>query len=195
MGSRAVLVEDPPGDPAGWGLGLRELELEGIVDIVPAARTVLVTCATDQYLTAMIGRLPEVSVSADSVTTRATVVIPTRYEGPDLDAVAAATGLTTDDVADRHAAAIYRVAFCGFAPGFGYLRGVPDELRLPRHATPRQRVPAGSVAIAAEYTAVYPTASPGGWHLIGRTDRRMFDVHATPPAVLQPGSTVRFERV
>ena len=101
--------------------------------------------------------------------------------------------MAVDAVVAAHAAATYTVAFCGFAPGFAYLTGLPAALRLPRRATPRPRVPAGSVAIAGELSAVYPTASPGGWHLLGRTDVALFDVDRDPPALLTPGTIVRFE--
>ncbi|MEQ9164229.1 MAG: carboxyltransferase domain-containing protein, partial [Ilumatobacter fluminis] len=113
-------------------------------------------------------------------------------DGDDLAEVAERSGLSTADVIERHAGATFRVAFCGFSPGFAYLDGLPPELHLARRATPRTRVPAGSVAIAAGFSAVYPTASPGGWHLIGRTDVVLFDVRAEPPARLTPGTSVRF---
>ena len=121
------------------------------------------------------------------------VRIPVVYDGPDLAEVADATGLTTREVVGLHTAATYRVDFCGFAPGFGYLSGLPEALHRPRRQTPRTRVPAGAVAIASHYSAVYPTASPGGWHLLGSTDVSMFDPARTPPALLAPGTRVRFE--
>jgi KipI family sensor histidine kinase inhibitor len=96
------------------------------------------------------------------------------------------------EVIARHLATEFRVAFCGFAPGFGYLTGLPAELAVPRLATPRPRVPAGSVGLAGAYTGIYPSASPGGWLLIGRTDVVLFDVAADPPALLGPGARVRF---
>jgi KipI family sensor histidine kinase inhibitor len=106
--------------------------------------------------------------------------------------VARATGLTVATVIDLHSAARYVAAFCGFSPGFAYLRGLPPALQLPRRATPRASVPAGSVAIASEYAAVYPRSSPGGWHLLGTTDTVLFDPAADPPALIQPGTSVRF---
>ena len=121
------------------------------------------------------------------------VVIPVRYDGPDLDSVAEVIGRTVDDVISLHSTASYEVAFCGFAPGFGYLRGVDPELQLPRRSTPRTRVPAGSVAIASEFSAVYPSESPGGWHLLGTTALVMFDPRRQPPALLAPGTIVRFD--
>ena len=116
------------------------------------------------------------------------------YDGDDLDAVAAELGLAVDDVIARHVAGTYVADFCGFAPGFAYLSGLDPTLRLPRRATPRTSVPAGSVAIAGPYTAVYPTASPGGWHLLGHTDIELFDPSVDPPALLAPGTRVTFRR-
>lgn len=194
MGVAAALVDDLPVPPAAWALGLRELTLPGVIDVVPAARTVLVRCADPESLKHTIARLDAVEpVSTPS--DAASITIDVRYDGDDLDEVAAAAGLTIDEVIEAHESAEYRVAFCGFAPGFGYLTGLPVALHLPRRASPRTRVPAGAVAIAAEYTAVYPRPSPGGWHLIGSTDHVLFDVERDPPAVMQPGATVQFRRV
>ncbi len=122
-------------------------------------------------------------------------VIDVRYggeDGPDLDAVGAETGLGAAGVVELHAATEYEVLFPGFAPGFAYLGELPEALRVARLATPRTRVPAGSVAIAGAMTAVYPQASPGGWRLIGRAQVRLFDPGATPPALLRAGDRVRF---
>lgn len=122
--------------------------------------------------------------------------IAVRYggdDGPDLGAVADALGVTAADVVDMHAGTEVEVLFLGFAPGFAYLGMLPKGLELPRRATPRTRVAAGSVAIAGPMTAIYPHASPGGWHVLGRTDRRLFDPSASPPALLRPGDRVRFE--
>ena len=131
----------------------------------------------------------------DDAAGRPVVEIPVRYggvDGPDLDAVADAAGLHPEKVVELHAGARYRVLFLGFAPGFAYLGGLPGALVMPRRATPRERVPAGSVAIAAEHTAVYPLAMPGGWNLIGRTDTLLFDATRAEPALLAPGASVRF---
>ncbi len=122
------------------------------------------------------------------------MTIPVEYAGDDLAEVAERGALTVDEVIDAHSGATYTVAFCGFAPGFAYLTGLPAALHLPRRATPRPRVPAGSVAIAGDLAAVYPTASPGGWHLLGRTTVGLFDPAGRPPALLTPGTKVRFER-
>ena len=121
--------------------------------------------------------------------------IPVRYggdDGPDLATVAELMGLATGQVIDLHASTPLRVLFLGFSPGFGYLGPLPSALVVPRRATPRTRVPAGSVAIAGPHAAVYPVESPGGWHLLGRTSTRLWDPLRTPPAMLRPGDRVRF---
>lgn len=123
------------------------------------------------------------------------VVLPVRYDGPDLTEVARRTGLTEPEVVDLHRGGEYRVAFGGFMPGFAYLTGLAPRLHLPRLATPRPRVPAGSVAVAGEFTAVYPGPTPGGWWLLGTCDLVLFDPDREPPALLTPGTRVRFEAV
>jgi KipI family sensor histidine kinase inhibitor len=122
------------------------------------------------------------------------VEIPVTYDGEDLGEVAALTGLSEAEVVARHQGASYRVAFCGFSPGFAYLTGLPRELHVPRRETPRTVVPAGSVAVAGDYASVYPRASPGGWRLLGRTDVPLWDLDRDPPALLRPGTRVRFVR-
>jgi KipI family sensor histidine kinase inhibitor len=112
--------------------------------------------------------------------------------GPDLLEVAARVGLTPGEVVARHCAVEHTVALLGFAPGFPYLDGLPPELELPRRDTPRHDVPAGSVAIAGRQTGIYPSLSPGGWHLIGRTSIALFDPRQEPPAYFRPGDHVRF---
>jgi inhibitor of KinA len=127
-----------------------------------------------------------------------TVRIPVCYDaefGPDLSDVAEHNKLAVDEVIGLHASATYLVYFLGFSPGFAYMGGLPERLRTPRLATPRIRVPAGSVAIAGEQTGIYPSDSPGGWRLIGRTPGRMFDASANPPTRLQPGDLVRFTAI
>jgi KipI family sensor histidine kinase inhibitor len=121
--------------------------------------------------------------------------IPARYggvDGPDLDVIAAMRDLTAKDVVELHASVDYRVYMLGFAPGFAYLGRVPSAIATPRRSTPRQRVPAGSVAIGRDQTGVYPFATPAGWHVIGRTGVRLWDPAADQPALLAPGDTVRF---
>jgi KipI family sensor histidine kinase inhibitor len=124
-----------------------------------------------------------------------TVEIPVAYggdDGPDLEAVAALTGHTPEEVAAIHSGAEYLVYFLGFSPGFPYLGGLPESIATPRLETPRRRVPAGSVAIGGRQTGVYPMASPGGWRIIGRTPLRLFDPEADPPVLLRMGDHVRF---
>lgn len=161
-------------------------------DVVPAARTVLV-----DGLRGLSGaELVEAVLAAEPAPSRArdeqVVEVPTRYDGDDLPEVARLWDMTAREVVATHTATSFVVAFCGFAPGFAYCTGLPDDLHVPRRRTPRSRVPAGSVGLAGEFTGVYPTASPGGWQLLGRTDLRLWDSGAEPPATLAPGSAVRF---
>jgi KipI family sensor histidine kinase inhibitor len=121
--------------------------------------------------------------------------IPVHYDGMDLDAVAVATGLTIGEVIERHSARAYTVDLLGFVPGWAYLSELDPSLQLPRRPEPRPRVRAGSVAIAAAQTGVYPLDTPGGWHIIGRTETVMFDPAREPAALLRAGDTVQFERL
>jgi KipI family sensor histidine kinase inhibitor len=191
MGERAMLVAEIA-DPAGWAIALRALAVDGVVDVVPAAQTVLVTCTDRAALRAVGEVVADIVPVATGADVGDVVTIPVRYDGADLADVAAAAGLTVADVIELHSTAEYVAAFCGFSPGFAYLRGLPRALQLPRRSTPRTSVPAGSVAIASEYAAVYPRASPGGWHLLGTTDAVLFDPTSDPPALIQPGTGVRF---
>ncbi|MGC4849258.1 5-oxoprolinase subunit B family protein [Micromonospora sp. DT15] len=131
------------------------------------------------------------ATAEDGADEAADVFVPVTFDGPDLAAVAEHWGVDVPAVRHKLTSTRFRVAFCGFAPGFPYLTGLPAELALPRLATPRPRVPAGSVALAGPYAGIYPGASPGGWLLVGRTDLVLFDVAADPPARLGPGTTVR----
>jgi len=119
------------------------------------------------------------------------VEIATTFDGEDLGFVASAWQVSIETVVERLVSVEFTVAFCGFAPGFAYLRGLPAEWEIPRLDAPRPRVPAGSVALAGAYAGIYPTASPGGWRLIGHTDQTLFDVRREPPALLAPGTRVR----
>jgi KipI family sensor histidine kinase inhibitor len=192
-GDRALLVEvaDLAAVAAVRG-ALERSPLPGQRDLVPAARTVLVVLdrAPSDLDVATLRRLP-LGAPADGGAA-ATVELSVVFDGADLDEVAALTDRTAADVVRLLTTVELTVAFCGFAPGFGYLTGLPEELHLPRRATPRTRVPAGSVALAGPFAGVYPQASPGGWQLVGRTDAVLFDVDRDPPALLAPGTTVRF---
>ncbi|HEY8979024.1 MAG TPA: allophanate hydrolase subunit 1 [Streptomyces sp.] len=159
-------------------------------ELVPAARTVLLDGLTDPARTAAELRAAE--IPPVTARTEAAVEIPVRYDGPDLAEVAAHWGVTAREVARVHASTEFRVAFCGFAPGFGYLTGLPARYDVPRRSTPRTAVPAGSVALAGPYTGVYPRSSPGGWQLIGTTDAVLWDHTRVPAALLSPGTRVRF---
>lgn len=187
---------DAVADPAGWTRAAlaerRAGRLDGVTDVVPGETTVVVRCAPG-CADEMGPRLDTV-VGASGSSAVSAVTIEVVFDGADLDAVAAATGLSVDAVVDRFVAGTYRAAFCGFSPGFAYLAGLDPVLHLERRASPRTRVPAGSVAIAAHYAAVYPSASPGGWHLLGRTDTVVWDLGAPSPALLAPGTPVRFVR-
>jgi KipI family sensor histidine kinase inhibitor len=154
-------------------------------DAIGVARSAVQS--TDQALT-----LPD---PVSDATASPPLRIPVRYggaDGPDLDAIAELHGLRPADVIELHASAVYRVLFLGFAPGFGYLGGLPAALATPRRDSPRERIPAGTVAIAGEQTCVYPLSMPGGWQLIGRTDTVLFDPDRADPALLRPGALVRF---
>ncbi|MGV8873867.1 MAG: 5-oxoprolinase subunit B family protein [Rhodococcus sp. (in: high G+C Gram-positive bacteria)] len=164
-----------------------------VVDLVPAARTVLVMFdGPPQPILDWISAVkPAAPVSADRSDT---VVIAVVYDGEDLDEVARLTGLSTTEVVAAHLDQTWTVAFGGFAPGFGYLVGTDTRLHVPRRSSPRTSVPAGSVGLAGEFSGVYPRSSPGGWQLIGRTDAQLWNLDRDPPALLRPSTTVTFER-
>ncbi|MGH3491882.1 MAG: 5-oxoprolinase subunit PxpB, partial [Sciscionella sp.] len=167
-------------------------ELIRVIDVVPAARTVGVLFEPGHADPAALGRLLRNPTARESSYSAREITIPVVYDGADLELVAETAGMSPQQVIQAHSEAHYRVAFTGFAPGFGYLSGLPPALHQPRLARPRTRVPQGSVAIADEFSAVYPGASPGGWRLIGRTDTVLFDPRAADPALLRPGDLVRF---
>ncbi|MDI6098899.1 allophanate hydrolase subunit 1 [Actinoplanes sp. NEAU-A12] len=195
-GPTAVLLEldDDNAVSAAYDL-LTAARTEGTLsaaDIVPAARTVLIDGVTDpDRITAL---LPAGGPSAPSPAAGSspTIKIPTWYDGEDLDDVARLWGTDRAGVVAIHTGTTFRVAFCGFAPGFAYLTGLDPRHHVPRRPSPRTRVPAGTVALAGPYSGVYPTPSPGGWQCVGRTDARLFDLDSDPPALLTPGATVRF---
>lgn len=165
----------------------------GVIDVVPAARTILVTVSARSDLAAAIDVVGRGAPPSDRLTRAGpAITIDVVYDGADLHWVAESCGLTESEVVSLHSQAEYTVAFCGFVPGFSYLVGLDPRLHLPRRSTPRTRVPAGSVAIASEFSAVYPIEGPGGWHLLGRTDAVMWDDRRSVPALLPPGTRVRF---
>ncbi|MGS2614027.1 5-oxoprolinase subunit B family protein [Micromonospora sp. LZ34] len=194
VGAHALLLDcDHPDQVEGWRAELWRRRDRGelaAVEIVPAAATVLLDGVPDPAATAALiaGWTPR---PATTTAAAAPVEVPVTYDGEDLPVVAGHWGLDVPAVVRRLRETEFRVAFCGFAPGFAYLTGLPAELAVPRLPTPRPRVPAGSVALAGPYAGIYPSASPGGWLLVGRTGMALFDVRADPPARLTPGTEVR----
>ena len=186
-------------------------QIDGVVECTTAYTTVTVFYDPMRVLTtADVGgvfeslaaqiqeTLSSVAAVGDRGRPRNVTEIPVCYDpefAPDLDAVAQHANLSTAQVVDLHSGAAYCVACLGFTPGFPYLAGLPDELVTPRRATPRKLIPAGSVAIGGAQTGIYPTNSPGGWNIIGRTPLRLFDPQKNPPALLQPGERVRFRSI
>ncbi|NNN34945.1 allophanate hydrolase subunit 1 [Streptomyces sp. S3(2020)] len=194
VGDGALLVEVSSGEEAqALHAELLRRRAEGsltVAEIVPAARTVLLDGLADPARLA--SELTASAVPPAPPRARDVVELPVRYDGPDLADVAAHWGVAPHEVARIHAATGFTVAFCGFAPGFGYLTGLPRQYDVPRRATPRTAVPPGSVALAGPYTGVYPRSSPGGWQLIGTTDTVLWDHARVPAALLSPGTRVRF---
>ena len=192
-GPRAWLIEGID-DPPGWAAALAAIDVPGVIEIVPAETTVVVRCTPERHeaIGAVFDLVAPAPVESDD---EQPVVIDVVYDGPDIAALATTARISVDDVVRLHATGSYRVAFCGFSPGFAYLRGVDARLHVPRRETPRFTVPAGSVGVAAGYSCVYPSASPGGWYLIGHTAHTLWDVDHDPPALLQPGQAVRFRLV
>lgn len=181
---------------AAWR-GILALHLPGVLDVVPAYASLAVhfdparvepECIASRVLEAC--RNP-----AEQDEPRPVVSVPVCYEAafaPDMDEVCAHTGFSAEEVVARHTAAVYRVYFLGFTPGFPYLGGLDPRLAIPRRDTPRTRIEPGSVAIGGAQTGVYPTASPGGWRIIGRTPLRLFDHGRAPACLLAPGDRLRF---
>lgn len=165
-------------------------ELGPVRDLVPAARTVLLDGVRDPA--GLGARIAGWQVPALAESDGPLITVPVRYDGPDLAEVAGLWGVAPEAVAGIVGDTVFRVAFCGFAPGFGYLTGLPERFHLPRRATPRTAVPAGSLALAGEYAGVYPRSSPGGWQLIGSTDAVLWDPEREPAALFAPGVRVRF---
>jgi len=195
FGDAALLVElDDLDAVLGLAAAVRAECIDGVVDVVPAARTLLLVLEPGTALDAVRRRVTTLSSapSASAEPNVEPVEIPVTYDGPDLAEVARLTGLDEEEVVAAHTGTPWRIAFGGFAPGFAYLTGGDPRLRVPRRDEPRTTVPAGAVGLAGEYSGVYPRPSPGGWQLIGRTDTVLWDTERDPPALLAPGGTVTF---
>lgn len=196
VGDRALLVYVGRLDAVHrlWRL-LRANPPPGTEEIVAGAETVLVIMRGASDVSAAVASITSTPAAANETLKPNRFEIPVAYGGFDTGDVSAIGHLTSEDVARRHSDVEYKVAFLGFSPGFAYLAGGDPALRVPRLATPRTSVPAGSVALASEFTAVYPQSTPGGWRIIGRTDVSMFDPSCPEPALLSPGDLVRFQPV
>lgn len=166
----------------GWRPTLRE--------VIPAERTILISGVDDPVSVAK--EVLAWSVLSFSTSSAQIIEVPTTYDGEDLDYVARVWNMTYQEVIAIHTSTNFRVAFCGFMPGFAYLVGLPAELVVPRRPTPRTKVPAGSVALAGKYSGIYPSSSPGGWQIIGTTQLKLWDEDRGFPALLFPGTRVKF---
>jgi KipI family sensor histidine kinase inhibitor len=199
FGESALLIETGDADRAqALALAVRSGMPEAVAAI-PGVESLLVELDASTDLESAARRLERLAATTTAAAPAGRdVSIPVTYggdRGPDLADVAAMCGLSEAKVVERHLGSELRVLFLGFAPGFAYLGGLDDGLRVPRLATPRTRTPAGSVAIADSMSGIYPADLPGGWRIIGHTDVVMFDPHRDPPALLAPGDRVHFERV
>ena len=189
VGHSAVLAEvTGPAEALALATWARSARIEA-VEVVPAAETVLFDGVDD--VEALVGLLRSWTPTADAPMGDL-VEVAMVYDGPDLGFVADVWGTDADGVVARHTGIEFVAAFCGFAPGFSYLSGLPDELAVPRLDSPRSRVAVGSVGLAGAWCGAYPTASPGGWRLLGRTDAPLWDAGRDRPALLPPGTRVRF---
>lgn len=196
MGDRAVLIECANGPQAVAIAGaLTDSPAPGQRELVPGARSVLLTADRPIDAAALAARLQMFDLHSGAAAEAEAVTIDVVYDGADLAEVARLTGLGRDGVIAAHTGTPWRVAFTGFAPGFGYLTGGDPRLAVPRQATPRAEVPAGAVGLAGEFSGVYPRTSPGGWQLIGSTNAVLWDTDRDPPALLRPGTVVRFRAV
>jgi KipI family sensor histidine kinase inhibitor len=194
-GTSALLVTfDTLAEVVAFHAGLTAAALPGLTEVVSGARTLLVRFdprTTDPVrLRSALAAVEPLAVTHSDRS--APVTIPVTYDGEDLDVVAHHTGMTRPELVAWHTRQVWTSAFCGFAPGFSYLTGTAGSLDLPRRSTARTAVPAGSVALAGEFSAVYPRTSPGGWQLIGRTSVPMWSLDRDPPALAPAGTRVRF---
>ena len=200
-GDQALLLEyDSTADVLTWTAALTAAQLPGVVDIVPASRTILIKLADPRYLAPTRQRMGTLQLQPGAAPVHplgagVDVTIDVAYDGPDLDEVARHTGLSPSEVVAAHTGTPWQVGFMGFAPGFGYLIGGDQRLQVPRRAEPRTSVPTGAVALAGEFSGIYPRQSPGGWQLIGHTDAVLFDVNRDQPALLTPGTWVQFRAI
>lgn len=166
-----------------------------LIELIPGARTVMLI-GPREVLTRIGDDVQSFETRVAPVDKCRTVEIPVRYDGADLEDVAARTGLSVEEVIALHSGAMHSVDFFGFSPGLAYISGTPQAIRVPRRDNPRTRVPVGAVAIANEYTVIYPAATPGGWNIIGSLDGPpMWDTDATPPTRVGLGDRVVFRRV
>jgi KipI family sensor histidine kinase inhibitor len=194
-GDQALLLQfDSTAEVLAWTGALREVAMPDVLDIVPAARTVLLKLDGAGRQSAVRRRIGKLTVAPDPEATAPAdpTVIDVVYDGADLAEVADLTGMSTAQVIDAHSAKPWTVGFCGFAPGFAYLVGGDPRLAVPRRSEPRPSVPAGAVGLAGEFTGIYPRRSPGGWQLIGHTDAVLWDIDRPDPALLTPGMWVQF---
>jgi len=197
MGSHSLHLRLEGFPNAAIAAALRDFNLDGVSDVIPAETTLLVRCEHESARRSAVAKLNEILSVVDvneQQAKREPLEIEVDYNGEDLEEVARACGMSVEEVIHRHLNSEFVAAFCGFAPGFAYLSGLDPLLHLPRRETPRTRVPAGSVSIAAMYSAVYPNPSPGGWHLLGTTEATLWNVERNPPALIEPGQQVRFVR-
>jgi KipI family sensor histidine kinase inhibitor len=192
-GDRAVLIELKDNDAVQrLAAGLEAQRGEELEEIVPGHETLLLVWRRGAPPLGAIEQLISgAELTAEASAQPAEIELRVRYDGPDLAAVAESCGFSLEELVARHLACRYRVGFIGFSPGFAYLLGGDAALQPPRLAEPRTRVPAGALAIAGPYSAVYPRSSPGGWNLIGSCDEPIFDPTQNPPALLTAGTVVR----
>lgn len=207
-GRTALLATfDSLDDVAAFRAGLRATAVPGLTEVVSGARTLLLRFDPDRTdparLGAALARVTPVSAGSSAASAAdgtavadgasvTPLVVPVTYDGADLDAVARATAMTGAELVAWHTGQVWTSAFCGFAPGFSYLTGTAPSLDVPRRTTSRTAVPSGAVALAGEFSAVYPRSSPGGWQLIGRTEVPMWSLDRDPPALAPAGTRLRF---
>ncbi len=195
-GTRAVLAELPGNASVRKLVAAVRDHVAGLEEVVAGHETVLLVWEEGRTPPADLHqRVAGVLAAAHRDPEPRAIVLEVRYDGPDLADVGAACGMSPEEVVARHRSAIYEVGFLGFSPGFAYLLGGDPALRPPRRSSPRERVPAGALALAGEYSAIYPSASPGGWHLIGSCDAVLFDLARAEPALLQTGARVQLREV